>query len=263
MGGIGSTRWAWHRKKIQVEQCLKLKISDLKPNLRVGAKASITWMEKDNMVANIGIHIKGSIYPEVIWLRYYLIKEGREREKVGYPVYLQTTPLPWGGHRYWFSCPMTPQGKGCGRRVAYLYLPLGYSYFSCRHCYDLTYKSSQEAHMFDHLHKMVAVSMRNLHPFMTYKDIAYILGERKRQPFGFADRRYRDHMYRESKYQIEQYKNYLNSNELYKKTGLNDEKLTLLENARLLVPDTKDGRYRPKLVGWAKKLNYLLEKIGR
>jgi hypothetical protein len=70
-------------------------------------------------------------------------------------------------------------------------------------------------------------------------------------------------MYRESKYQIEQYKNYLNSNELYKKTGLNDEKLTLLENARLLVPDTKDGRYRPKLVGWAKKLNYLLEKIGR
>lgn len=31
-----------------------------------------------------------------------------------------------------------------------------------------------------------------------------------------------------------------------------------LEAARLLLPDTKDGRYRPKLAGWGKKLAYLM-----
>lgn len=31
------------------------------------------------------------------------------------------------------------------------------------------------------------------------------------------------------------------------------EELGRLGEYRLLVPDTKDGRYRPKLVGWGKK----------
>jgi hypothetical protein len=42
-----------------------------------------------------------------------------------------------GGKRYWFLC-------GCGRRVGRLYLPTGERVFGCRHCYNLTYRSSQE-----------------------------------------------------------------------------------------------------------------------
>jgi len=42
-------------------------------------------------------------------------------------------------------------------------------------------------------------------------------------------------------------------------SGLTIEILKKLEEARLLLPDTKDGRYRPKLVGWGKKLSYLLD----
>ena len=33
-----------------------------------------------------------------------------------------------------------------------------------------------------------------------------------------------------------------------------------LESARSLMPDTKDGRYRSKLIGWARKLEFLLRE---
>jgi len=35
--------------------------------------------------------------------------------------------------------------RPCRRRVAKLYVPPGGHLFGCRHCYDLTYKSSQES----------------------------------------------------------------------------------------------------------------------
>ena len=41
--------------------------------------------------------------------------------------------------------PLTVNGRDCNRRVAKLYLPPSCRYYGCRHCYDLTYKSSQES----------------------------------------------------------------------------------------------------------------------
>jgi len=73
-----------------------------------------------------------------------------------YPVGLTTTPLPWGGVRWWFVCPLVVSGQACGRRVGKLYLPPGGRYFGCRHCYDLTYTSCQESHKFDGLYRMLA-----------------------------------------------------------------------------------------------------------
>jgi hypothetical protein len=52
---------------------------------------------------------------------------------------------------------------------------------------------------------------------------------------------------------------YLTAEELCRLSGLTLDELKNLSEFRLLVPDTKDGRYRPKLVGWAKKLK---EKIS-
>ena len=43
------------------------------------------------------------------------------------------------------------------------------------------------------------------------------------------------------------------------KKSLTIENLKELEDTRLLNPDTQDGRYRPKLAGWATKLAYLLK----
>jgi hypothetical protein len=43
-------------------------------------------------------------------------------------------------------------------------------------------------------------------------------------------------------------------------SGLTIDELEALAEARLLVPDRPDGRYRPKLVGWGKKLAFLLRE---
>jgi hypothetical protein len=51
---------------------------------------------------------------------------------------------------------------------------------------------------------------------------------------------------------------YLTPAQLCEQSGLTADNLADLAAARLLLPDTKDGRYRPKLAGWGRKLAYLL-----
>jgi len=50
----------------------------------------------------------------------------------------------------------------------------------------------------------------------------------------------------------------LTADELCQLSGLTKYELEQLEKIRLLVPDTKDRRYRPKLIGWGKKLKVKL-----
>jgi len=46
--------------------------------------------------------------------------------------------------RFWFICPLGTDQGYCGKRVGKLYLPGNGTYFGCRHCYNLTYKSCKE-----------------------------------------------------------------------------------------------------------------------
>ncbi len=62
-----------------------------------------------------------------------------EKKEFDYEVPLTTTKCNYGGQRYWFICPLTVNGKYCGRRVGVLYK--AGDYFGCRHCQKLTYKS--------------------------------------------------------------------------------------------------------------------------
>jgi hypothetical protein len=50
---------------------------------------------------------------------------------------------PVGGCRWWFRCPGDAARAECGKRVAKLYLPPGGRRFACRHCWRLTYRSTQ------------------------------------------------------------------------------------------------------------------------
>jgi hypothetical protein len=53
---------------------------------------------------------------------------------------LETTATGrYRGQRMWMLCPE------CGRRCGKLYLPPEASWFGCRDCHDLTYRSSQES----------------------------------------------------------------------------------------------------------------------
>lgn len=76
-----------------------------------------------------------------------------------YSADIVSTPCRYGGHRYWFLCPIYRNGRACRRRVAVLYKPPGSRFFGCRTCFDLTYKSSQESHMYDSLAR--SLGLRN------------------------------------------------------------------------------------------------------
>ncbi len=66
-------------------------------------------------------------------------------EQLDYRVYLTTTPVHFGGHRWWFVCP----NNKCYKRVGKLYC--AGKYFLCRHCYNLTYQSCRDSHQLDRL----------------------------------------------------------------------------------------------------------------
>jgi hypothetical protein len=82
-------------------------------------------------------------------LVYSMTRRGGEKHDVDEAITLQTSRLPVGGDRWWFACPLVVTRPVCGRRVGKLYLPPSGRYFGCRHCYDLTYQSSQESHKYD------------------------------------------------------------------------------------------------------------------
>jgi len=71
-------------------------------------------------------------------------------------VNLLATNTNFGGKRLWFECPAFIHGNACKRRVGKLYIPPGGKYLGCRHCYCLTYRSSQEAHYPERLAKELA-----------------------------------------------------------------------------------------------------------
>ena len=70
-----------------------------------------------------------------------------EKSDYNYKIGLTTTPCFFGGVRYWFICPLCKNGMHCGRRVGTLYLASGGNHFGCRHCYDLSYASSNESRL--------------------------------------------------------------------------------------------------------------------
>lgn len=87
------------------------------------------------------VSIQTSIMEDEKYLRIYYTQTNNDGSKkdFDYKVFITTTPCNYGGHRYWFICPLSRKGVYCGRRVGVLYK--AGDYFGCRHCYDLTYNS--------------------------------------------------------------------------------------------------------------------------
>jgi hypothetical protein len=255
MGGSGSTRWGWHSRKTQVEECHKLTIYFLKPYLYPLRNGGVTWRIGEREAGSISYRIRGNETPEVIWLAYTIGKNSGNPVDYDYPVRLTTSALPWGGVRYWFTCPAV----GCGRRVGCLYLPSGGKYFACRHCYHLAYESSQESHTSFALYDFIAAEMQNNYPGITRKDAKALLDD-KTTPHMRQLQMERYYRLWQEYQQYDPYSGYLSVNDFCEQSGLNSHDLSLLESARLLLPDTKDGRYRPKLAGWGRKLAYLINE---
>jgi hypothetical protein len=133
LGGFGSGRHGLY-KRTTVEECLTLDVNKLvKVDLLHRSFGEVGWFRRGVETASASYTLKERESVYVLTLHSPLNQD----------ISLVTTELPWGGKRYWFSCP------NCRRRVGTLHLPPGRNYFLCRRCYDLTYTSCRESHSFD------------------------------------------------------------------------------------------------------------------
>jgi len=252
MGGYGSGRCRYFSSKTKVEDCHKWRIAGLKDYLIPGHWGTTHWMIGEQESGSVSFRVLGDENPEALLLSYTIGARSGNPQDFNYRVNLTTTPLPWGGVRYWFICPLW----GCYRRVGCLYLPPGGKYFGCRHCYDLRYKSQFEWHIDKGIFERMAFLMQDDYPGIYWKDIRNVLEDKPARHWGglVAER------FLAGWENYDRYEGYLTKDELCLQSGLTLENLKKLETMQLLKPDTQDGRYRPKLAGWAKKLVYLLSQ---
>ena len=138
MGGYGSGR---RRDRAPVEECCEINVFDLNQKGFLRKGISVQRKVKCSYGVNV-LNLEYSLYSvQVIWLFYNPKDWWGENENVTMPVFFTSTHPNYGGVRFWFICPV----RGCGRRVAKIYLPPKGRYFACRECYGLTYRSCQVA----------------------------------------------------------------------------------------------------------------------
>jgi hypothetical protein len=141
--------------KIKVENCLTLSIFDLKKLnvLKPGIhRSSFSWGSKGQTQVGYLLAVKDDW--AAICLNYVL-----DNHQMDYQVDLTVTKPHLGGKRWWFQCP----SLGCTRRVGKLYFCRRSSYFLCRHCLNLTYKSrfdSAEKHVLGRYLNSIGIGLK-------------------------------------------------------------------------------------------------------
>ncbi len=153
MGGIGSGPQI--ARKIWVEECLVLSAAALTRRriLRPDFKGTLPlrwWTEDGEVLTEWRVDVLTGVYA-IQWEGQIEPIPPGERWPL-HSIALVTSPLPWGGFRFWFLCPLLgPNRDGCERRVDKLYLPRGCQEFGCRHCHCLSYRSRNESDRPDRL----------------------------------------------------------------------------------------------------------------
>lgn len=132
MGGSGSGR-SYCRATTSAYRQIDIRIWHRQGYLEGARYFRLEWSRDGQAVASIGVRCE----PDRVILRYHQ-QRGEDWEAEEYAVLLEWTRCNYGGQRPWFLCP----ARGCGRRVAILYLG---NIFACRHCYQLAYDSQREA----------------------------------------------------------------------------------------------------------------------
>jgi hypothetical protein len=126
-----------------VEECRTLEIGFLKDlgYLEEPKVGVIEWSLRGERAAAIGIVVFPRNNPRIIF--EYTVGSGKDKQAMEYTFPLLTTPCHFGGKRYWFECGLTKDGQYCGNRVGRLYMAPNSSYFGCRECMDVNYKSQR------------------------------------------------------------------------------------------------------------------------
>lgn len=143
-------RWEWSNRQL-VEECLAISVFRLHRDrlLFDWHRLSIEWTSgwnRDKDAIEVEITPCSSIgEPGSLHLRYSLTNRlSKEQRLFSYSVSMTQSECYFGGVRNWLHCPLSINGSPCLKRVGKLYLPPSGSYFGCRKCYDLTYRSQKE-----------------------------------------------------------------------------------------------------------------------
>lgn len=115
----------------------------------------ISWTNQSGTSNSIGLFVSTHTDDKYAQFTYTITdRDTGEKTNYNYNITITTTPCTYGGVRYWFICPLTSNGRYCGRRVGKVFL--GDKYFGCRHCYNLSYNSRNETKsgMFSYLGRM-------------------------------------------------------------------------------------------------------------
>lgn len=283
MGGYGSGRWNYHNKASTADESKRLTLKAYRGALRSierGERAravfSPSWSIGDRPAGSVTLIFTSGPGNVEARLEYTQTERGGEKTDYNYRVELTTTRTPWGSLRYWWTCP------NCGGRCGTLYLPPGAHRFACRKCHDLTYTSSQESHKYEHFMGGMLIGTGLDMPPAVFEEMLqwekdttkkpparlrhYLIKNRARTEEKLRELQERRHaeflamvQADEARWQAElaaKYARYLTPAELCDRAGLTTAELEILAEARLLVSD-HEGKYRPKLEGWAVKLSYL------
>jgi len=126
--------------KRYVEQCWAIEVKDFMaaPN----SYGHITWNDLLTGGEIAGVDYCLAMFGDdqaLLMLQYEL-----DENVVTQDIALQPTYPNYGGVRWWFTCPFRSGQGGCGRRVGKLYLPRIESYFGCRACHLLSYRSTRK-----------------------------------------------------------------------------------------------------------------------
>ena len=158
MGGYGSGWQGSKKATVEDSLCLSLPALVKKKALVAGSRTRGSWAwsyEGSKPHARI-VYEANLIDPDAAWLKLTYTASGKPME---YSVQLVTTQPTYGGHRWWFLCPLVRKDGRPPRRVAKLYLPPGGRYFGSRQAYGLTYTSCQESGKFNGLYRRLAAEM--------------------------------------------------------------------------------------------------------
>ena len=122
-------------------------------------RGGMNWSRNGEETGSIGYEVSTIGSNEYIRFQYTQTDRNTdEKTKLDYKARLTWTPCYFGGIRWWFICPQVVNAHACGKRVGSLYLEG--KRFGCRHCYNLTYASSQESHKYDGLFRKIGFTIQ-------------------------------------------------------------------------------------------------------
>lgn len=155
MGGTGSGRWGNHKRKLRMEECLTFSLDEVKRqgafrSLEGGCReGSVRWIRSDGTeLASAGFRVVSKAENVFTLTLSYRVDDNA----ITLPITVQSKHQRTGGARYWFICPI------CRKHVLKLHLPRDGRglRFACRSCWDLSYRSVQEAHAKDGIWRLLA-----------------------------------------------------------------------------------------------------------